>query len=132
MKKKILNQSGFTMLEAIIGSFLVTIGILSVYALLVSSVRNNSHAMAVTVAATIAADKMEYLNALDGWVVTTPPELTAGSHQESRADGHTVNWSVADIDAANKRLTVTVTDGRLGLFGSRNNVQLTSIKGRDL
>lgn len=133
LKKKIMNQKGFTLLEAMIGSVILTFGILSVYALLLSAVRNNTQAMAVTEAATIAADKLEYLNALPGWADSTHTDLSEGEHDpENAGDGYTVTWDVEDIDTNNKKITVTVTDGRLGHFGSRREIQLVSIKGRDL
>ena len=139
LKKKILNQSGFTLLEALISATILAFGILSVFNLLVSSIRNNTQAMAVTEAATIAADKMEYLNALPGWADGNPhDDLDADSdHQENREDGYTVAWDVEDKDIIGtipqrKKITVTVTDGRLGNFGAGKEVQLISIKGRDL
>lgn len=132
-KRIFLNQSGFTLLEALIGSFIFTIAVLAVYMLLISAVRNNSHAMAVTQAATVAADKIEYLNSLPGWASgTTHADLVDGSHQDTTADGHIVNWVVDDIDAANKEIRVTVTGGRLGMTGARKNVAFIFIKGRDL
>ena len=122
--KHVLNPSGFTLLEALIGTFIFTIGILAVYALMTSAVKNNSHAGAVTEAATIAADKMEYLNSLlygDAYLY---------SDSETK-DGYTVTWVVTP-SGSNKQITVTVTGGRLGRFGFRDNIELTTIRGEDL
>ena len=124
--KHVLNPSGFTLLEALIGTFIFTIGILAVYALMTSAVKNNSHAGAVTEAATIAADKMEYLNSL----LYGQAYLNDGSETKN---GYTVAWDVDGLDTdSHKRITVRVTGGRLGRFGFRNNIVLTTLKGRDL
>ncbi len=152
MKKKMLfnrckKQAGFTLLEAVLGTFILTVGLLAVAGLLSTAVRNNSGARAVTEGSTIAADQMEYLISLPGWSSTRPEhaDLTAGSHQITTPDGYTVDWDVADSGpqtpdpddpsqntVSYKTITVTVTDGWLGIFGTRNSVTLNFIKGRDL
>ena len=148
--KKIIrckNQAGFTVLEAVIGAFILTVGLLAVAGLLTTAVRNNSGARAVTEGSSVAADQMEYLISLPGWsfVAGTHTDLTAGSHQVITQDGYTVDWTVADsgpqttdpddstqTSISYKTITVTSSDGWLGIFGTRNSVTLNFIKGRDL
>jgi Tfp pilus assembly protein PilV len=123
---KLNNQSGFTLLEALIGSFILTVGILSVYAMLVSGVRNNSHARAVTEATTLAADRLEFLNSL----LYTNAYLNNGTRSAVK-DNYTVTWTVVTTGNI-KTITVNVTGDRLGRNGVRDNVALASVRGRDL
>jgi type II secretory pathway pseudopilin PulG len=152
MMKKILsdkykNQAGFTLLEAIIGAFILSVGVLAVAGLMTTAVRNNSGARAVTEGSAAAADQMEYLITLPGWsfVAGTHTDLTAGSHQIITQGGYTVDWTVADngpqttdpddstqTSISFKTISVISSDGWLGIFGTRSTVTLNFIKGRDL
>ena len=54
------NTKGFTMLELLIGLFVFTAGIISITAMLIVSVKNNTLNYRINQAADIAEAKMEY------------------------------------------------------------------------
>ena len=60
-----LNESGFTLVEAMVALAVLSIGIVVMYAMQTGSVRGNLHAQNITTAATWAVQRMEVINGLD-------------------------------------------------------------------
>ena len=93
---------GFALLETLLASTILVVGVLSLAQLLTVAARANVAAGQVTTATILAADKMEELRGL-------PWGATAG---EDRVGPHTRRWRVSPLpdDAANAAVIEVVVD----------------------
>lgn len=100
------NEKGFTLIEALIGLLVFTIGILATVSMQVSALQGNSIARNNTDAAAIAASVVEELKGLP----YDHPDLAAGDHALDNVGHHTVAYTVQDdsIIANTKSVRVSV------------------------
>jgi prepilin-type N-terminal cleavage/methylation domain-containing protein len=130
LKKKRI-ESGFTLLEVIVGISILTFGILAVASMQISAIRGNAFARDVTEASTLVGDQLEFLMTL-GWndalLVDTGGNGTAGlgltgaaaDHQAGAFppphDKYTIFWNIADdLPSSTKILSVIATWSDHGL-----------------
>ena len=98
------GDSGYTMIEILIGIFLLTIGLLGVAQMQIMTINTNQKASQRTMAITLAQDKAEFFR--------TVPYSTIGNAPLSDTSGiYTRSWAVENNVPANnmKRVTITVS-----------------------
>ena len=109
-KSKSNNQSGFTIIEVMFAISIFAIGFLAISSLQFTASRNNRTASEITLAVTIATDRMESLMALPFNHEDLNPD--SNPHPESQGK-YDLQWVVADIDmnvdGVNDAKTVSMT-----------------------
>ena len=104
------NQSGFTIIEVMIAVSIFAIGFLAISSLQYTASRNNRTASEVTLAVTIATDRLESLMALPFNHEDLDPALNPHPESQGKYD---LQWVVADIDmnadGVNDAKTVNMT-----------------------
>ena len=125
------NDSGFTLIEALIAIAIFSIGLLAMGTLQARSLMRTGDVARKTEAWTIADEQVTLLKQMPFMNIATwtvPPDLTAGNHQVTHLNGrYDVHWQVVDdtpigqqnalvlpgVPAGNytvcKRITVAVT-----------------------
>jgi type IV pilus modification protein PilV len=63
--KIIDDENGFTLIEVLVAMVILSIGILSMYSMQITSIRGNSTASQITIAATAGANQIENIFAMD-------------------------------------------------------------------
>ena len=100
------NNSGFSLLEVLLGITIFMIGMLGVTALNISSLKSNTFSGNMSEAVIIAGDKLEELMAMDFENVESGNESNIG-----RNDMYIVTWNVVDdepLPAKTKTINVSV------------------------
>jgi len=122
---KYRSAEGFSLIEALIAMFILTVGILSLYSMQINSVRGNSRANLITESSTWASDQVEYLLALD----YDHADLTDGEHGPVTHDRYSIKWEVKKDDphVDNKTIVITVSTSA---YGGDYSSSITSIKGK--
>lgn len=96
------NQKGYTLIEVTIALVILVVGLLSIASLQVSSIKGNDLSDNITIALTLAEDKMEELLGLD----YDSPELEdffAGNNDDlSRIEPKWIDKQELDIDETGK------------------------------
>ena len=109
-KSKSNTQSGFTIIEVMIAVSIFAIGFLAISSLQFTASRNNRTASEITLAVTIATDRMESLMALPFNHEDLNPD--SNPHPESQGK-YDLQWVVADVDmnvdGVNDAKTVSMT-----------------------
>lgn len=109
-KSKSNNQSGFTIIEVMFAISIFAIGFLAISSLQFTASRNNRTASEITLAVTIATDRMESLMALPFNHEDLNPD--SNPHPESQGK-YDLQWVVADVDmnvdGVNDAKTVSMT-----------------------
>jgi len=102
----IKNDSGFTLIEALIAFAIFAIGFLAVGAMQINALNKTNSARQTTEALSVAEDQVEQLRLLPFYtdnLYNVPPELdSAAPHEDDVAGPYTARWTVADdvpIDA---------------------------------
>jgi len=85
------SQSGFTLIEAMIGIFVFTVGILAVMSLQNTSINSNALARSTTEGAAFAADMVETLRTLD---YENDAGLADGTHTPPSSDRYSVSYTI--------------------------------------
>jgi prepilin-type N-terminal cleavage/methylation domain-containing protein len=105
-----LNTRGFTLIEMMVASTILILGLLGVAGLLTSSYSKNSNSKQITIATTIAEKKMEELKAsgFAGLPIVACPGTSAPAPANS---SFSVSHCVASVGTDNwlKQVQVTVT-----------------------
>jgi len=149
------NEKGFTLVEALVGMVVLTIGILSLYTMQISAIQGNSTASQVTIAATAGANQIENIFAMDYDLLTDADGDGNGGLQDRQCcsdgndpagnvvagcaakadgctpgpDGYAIYWNVA-VDQPmplTKRVVVNVVRSDRGV---RKNVEFEYIKAQ--
>ena len=124
------NEQGFTLIEALIALFVLTVGVLGMMTLQTTAIRSNYRASTMTTASTVAAGQLEQLRALP---FTSGPLNPANSPftTTDSASGYTITVNVSDAPApmVGKAKDITVTVNRPGAQGP---VRFSYRKFRDL
>lgn len=85
------REEGFTLIEAIIGMFVFTIGILAMVSMQVTALNGNSLARSLTQGANFAASQVETLRPLD---YLEDADLTNGAHGPIQNGNYTLTYNV--------------------------------------
>jgi len=142
--KKIKNKEGFTLLEVIFAVSILTVGILSVAAMQMTSIRGNAFAWGTTEASAVAMSQMEKLKELGptnsgyssatGDLANTPITTTTSGLHEYAQGNYALAWSVVEntpattnMIAGTKTVILTVTWRDHGIS---RRVVLSSIIGK--
>lgn len=128
VKKPVSGRKGFTLIEVMIAVFLLAVAIMGAAAVTTSVIKANSYSKTLTVATTLAKDKMEEQKAANFTALPTagsPDYATANGDVQSSASGsyYTRSWGVTGTDPLT--ITVTVT------WPTNRSVQLRTIRARD-
>ena len=121
------NQSGFSLIEILIAMGILALAMLAAASMQFSSIRNNASGNMATQANMLAKAQMEMLkNTSD---ITT---LTDGVENNIDADGqpggiYNRSWTVANLGATARRITVTVQWSKRGK--SRSIVLSSNTRG---
>ena len=137
--KKMFNNHGFTLLEAVISISILAVGILAIVALQTSSIQRNSHAKGITSASSFATDEMEYRMALnyqhaylqddsavDDYIID---ENCCPNHPAVVA-GYTINTDIRDTAYLQKEISVNVSWSNFGSMGEAKSLTFENIKAR--
>jgi type IV pilus modification protein PilV len=117
-------QSGFTILEVLIGISILVVGLLGVASMQVSAIRGNYFSSNTTQALNLAEDKMEELMiAQYGTVATTDEGMIDETGQAGNRFHRT--WTVTDDSPIDDTKTIVVT---VGWQNDDHQVTLTSIR----
>lgn len=108
-----LNESGFTLIEAMVALAVLSIGIVVMYAMQTGAVRGNYHAQNITTASAWAVERMEEINGLDYY-----DDLLADTNNDGIGQDANGNGSDDDDDGL-------VVDGILN-FGLDQNTAATA------
>ena len=101
------NIKGFTLPELLIGIFIFTTSVISINAMLISSIKNNASNYRINKAVNIAETKMENLKNSD------INKLKQGNYQETNKTeygAYNIEWKITDIPPSAKKIAVSVTD----------------------
>jgi prepilin-type N-terminal cleavage/methylation domain-containing protein len=93
--KKITNQNGFTLIEALVAMVILTIGILSLYTMQVSAINGNATANRLTTASIAASDCHERL--LNVLFDDATMDTTTNPHDASEFPGFVLPIGVTSI-----------------------------------
>ena len=95
------NNQGFTLIEALIAMFVLTVGILAVNTMLISSIRGNTTANKATVTATLAGNVYERL--LNVSYDDSTMDTTTNPHSDAELTGlqlpsyvSSVSWNITE------------------------------------
>jgi Tfp pilus assembly protein PilV len=100
------GHAGFTLIEAIIGLFVFTVGILAAASMQVGALHGNSTARSLTQGATIAANLVENLRPLD---YMTDAALTQGIQGPIQNGNYTITYNVQRNALLQNTMRVDVT-----------------------
>lgn len=96
------NEKGFTIIEALIGLAIFSIGLLAIATLTISSISGNATARRVMESSSLASDRIEKLMAV-------PYEDLESSPAPVKEGGYTISWDVTDNAPLANVKTVRVT-----------------------
>ncbi|WP_300674012.1 prepilin-type N-terminal cleavage/methylation domain-containing protein [Desulfoluna sp.] len=116
------DQSGMTLIEVMVASVILLVGILGLALLQVQAMKGNASARRMTEASNASSDRIEQImsavwtdNVLSADLTKNDPD-TAGDIHLSVRDGYTVTWLVTDAtDSQSKSIDLRVgwmEDGR--------------------
>jgi len=116
------NQSGMTLVEVMVASVILLVGLLGLALLQVHAMKGNASARKMTEASNLASDHIEQImsevwtDATIGSDLTANDPATPGDIHLSVAGGYTISWLVADAsDLRSKTVDLQVNwseDGR--------------------
>lgn len=87
--KLVQNENGFTLIEAMIATMVLSVGILTLITMQITSIKGNARARGITTASTWVQDRIEQLIASD--------YDTIASDTDTSPDGHySLSWTVQD------------------------------------
>ena len=89
------DEKGFTLIEALVATVILAIGILSLFTMTITTIRGNAKAQALTEATTVLTDQKEQLMALaysDPLLVVGTQTVTTGLPQSVTS----LAWTVTD------------------------------------
>jgi len=108
-----VHEKGFTLIEALIALFVLTVGVLVMMTLQTTSIRSNYRASTMTRASSVAAGQLERLRSLsfNDALLNSANSPFAGNDQ---ATGYAFTWTVANAPAAmvNNAKDIVVTVNR--------------------
>jgi type IV pilus modification protein PilV len=104
-RNRAISEYGFTLIEALIAMFILTVGILSLYSMQLTSITGNSRASKITIGSNWAMDKIEELIEMDYDDLSDSyndgeaglDDLSGADDQETSSDEqYTLYWNVAE------------------------------------
>jgi len=100
------SEDGFTLIEALIALFVLTIGVLGMMTLQTNAIRGNYRANTMTIATSIASRQVEELRNLPF------TSLTAGNATDP-STGYPIAWTLAQVPVQPGLPAISVNDARL-------------------
>jgi len=118
--KTLRSKNGFTLIETLISMAILSIGIFSLYAMQVNSIRGNSKASHITTASSWNADKVEQIVGMQYDDTTLKDDDGDGTNADSDGDGvddNGNNFGLDDFTDSTADLgPITTDDGRYTLY----------------
>jgi len=107
------SEDGFTLIEALIALFVLTIGVLGMMTLQTNAIRGNYRASTMTIATNLASGELESLRSAPFNAANINPANSPYTRVDP-ATGYTVTWTVASVTSGPmagkiKKINVTVT-----------------------
>lgn len=101
-----MNYKGFTLIEALIASVILAIGMLGIAGMQIASLKGNIFSSSLTQATFLAQDKLEYLKYLS----YNDSDLSSGQHDEGTIPGTFFlrQYHIVE-DTGNSVKTITIT-----------------------
>ncbi len=97
IRKRLSEQQGFTLIEAIIAMFVFAVGFLGVASMQVTAIRGNTVSKRYSEATMRAVSRIELLKKVDFDADTdanSHPDLQLGTHEEDTPEGFAMTWEV--------------------------------------
>lgn len=105
--KLMYNVKGFTLIEMMVATLILVIGLLGVAALLTSTYGQNANSKRITVASTLAEKKLEEIRSAG---FASASSSTSPVNNAIDSTTYSVSWVVTTVDATwLKKIDVTVT-----------------------
>ncbi len=118
------QEEGFTLIEAVIGIFVFTVGILAAVSMQMTALNGNSIARSLTQGANFAASQVEILRPLD---YLNDADLTNGTHGPIQNGNYTLTYNVQRDVLLPNTMLVNVTVNWL-YKGAPKSMNLVYIK----
>lgn len=99
------NEQGFTLLEVLLASVILAVGLLGVAALQLTAINGNAYAMKVSEATRLASERIEELQNM----ADSDLALTSEDGVQEAVDGMTRTTAIAAGPEGTQQITVTVT-----------------------
>lgn len=115
------GQGGFTFIELLIAMAILAIGMMAAVSMQFSSTRNNTNGDIVTQATMLAKAQIENLKnrALSNLTAGTVQDPNNPVNAEGQSGGiYTRSWTIANLGAGAREITVRVQWSRLGRTGA--------------
>jgi type IV pilus assembly protein PilV len=106
MRDVAMNQKGFSLIELLIATSILAVGLLALAQMQITSIKGNALSSTTTDATTVAQDRLEQLIGLTYSSLTTDTDLAAGNHpagtqtiggtQAVQGMTYTITWSITD------------------------------------
>ena len=117
--KTLQSENGFTLIEVLIAMVVLTIGILSLYAMQMSAIRGNSHANRLTEASTWNADQVEKIIGLHYSDANLKDINGDGTNKDLDRDGidnYGNNFGLDNATVATADGNIFTSDGKYTIF----------------
>jgi len=128
------TESGFSLVEVLVATFLASIVALSVAPMMLIAVQTSAIAMEMTELTVTATEQMEILRALpfaDGQLAAGGSIVaTSGGYSVDPVDGDAnryIRWLIVDDNVARKHITL-VSGVRASIFGPPREIQMESFR----
>ena len=130
------NQKGFTLLEVMVTTVILAVGLLGLLGMQITTIKGNSFSYQMTIAVSLAKNTMEGLSMLDyddpKLSTITNPHTDPNNPMDALGQSggiYTREWVVRENPARNMK-TITVTVSWTSIFGREPRVRLRTIKVR--
>lgn len=127
------GQGGFSLVEVLVGLFLIGIGVLAAAPMFMAAMRGNAVGAELTTAGALAVERMEALRMVPFDLLVDGGDLSAnlGGYSDTANPGFDVRWQISSATGPGTMKTVTVRAVSLGpAAGPAKQVTLTTQRAR--
>ncbi len=126
------RAAGFSLVEVLVGLFLLSIGLLALAPMFVQAARSNAVGADMGWVGAAATERMERLREIDYEDLTAGGSLTsnAGGFFDASAPNLLIRWEVVDNTVPANTKTVNLVAEIQAVTGPRRRVSLTTLRAR--